>query len=102
MLLTRPMLKNKKTAFSLLKDSPFLSAQVIIETYNACYKKLKLSQSICEENTLFLCDISKVFAANDLVIKTAIAFKRKYQLSFLDSMIIASADILYSEVLLIQ
>lgn len=79
-----------------------ICSQVIIGTYNACYKKLKLASKVCEENTLYLCDIARVFEINAIVIRNAVFFKRKYLLSFLDAMIVSSAffssaTILYSE-----
>jgi predicted nucleic acid-binding protein len=82
---------HRHIAWDLIGRNPFISSQVIIETYNACNKKLKLSSEICEENTLFLCDIAQVYEINAAVIKTAVSFKRKYNFSFLDACIVASA-----------
>ncbi len=89
-------------ALDLISLSPAISPQVIIETYNACYRKLKLPQEVCEENTLFLCDITEVFPIDADVFRTAVKIKKKYGFSFLDSCIVASAymancSILYSE-----
>lgn len=74
----------------------------MIETYNACYKKLNLSQDICDKNTLLLCDISRVVQISEDVIREAISLKEKYRFSFLDACIVAAAfcgncSILYSE-----
>ncbi|MBI4648873.1 MAG: PIN domain-containing protein [Bacteroidia bacterium] len=94
--------EKQQKAFDLLKESPFLSSQVIIETYNACHKKLKLSQTVCEETVLFLTDICRLVEIKASTIRTAIFFKRKYGFSFLDLMFIsaaldASCSVLYSE-----
>ena len=94
-------LKREK-AFELMSKTPYLSSQVIIETYNACKRKLKLPVEVCEENTLFLCDIANVFAINAEVIKKAVSYQKTYLLSFLDACIVSSAihadcSILYSE-----
>ena len=75
----------RQNAFDLLGQFPCISLQVIIETYNACSKKLKFSQKICEENTLFLCDITEVVETSAKIIKTAVLFKNKYIMSFLDA-----------------
>lgn len=92
----------QQKAFDLLHDFPLISSQVIIESYNACYKKLKLSPYVCEQNILYLCDITRFYTINDTTIRKAVFFKRKYQLSFLDAVIVSSAffspaTILYSE-----
>ncbi|NCO54948.1 MAG: VapC toxin family PIN domain ribonuclease [Bacteroidetes bacterium CG02_land_8_20_14_3_00_31_25] len=94
--------KKQQKAFDLLKENPCLSSQVVIESYNACLKKLELTQKICEEYVLFLTNISRIVEINDKTICSAISIKRKYRFSFLDSMIVASAlasncKILYSE-----
>lgn len=70
----------QQVAFNLLENKPFVSSQVVIEIYNACYKKLKIEGSASK----------------------SIVFKNKYQLSFLDAIIVSSAystgtSILYSE-----
>lgn len=95
------VLKRQK-AFDLISQSPVISAQVIIETYNACYRKLKLNREVCEENTLILCDIAQVFEITPDTFKKAISLTKKYQFSFLDACIVASAimancTMLYSE-----
>jgi len=92
----------QQKAFEIISMFPFTSSQVIIETYNACYRKLKLPSEVCEETAEFLCDITQVTEITAEVIKNAISLKKKYLLSFLDACIVASAfhancDILYSE-----
>jgi predicted nucleic acid-binding protein len=92
----------RQKAFDLISQSPVISSQVVIETYNVCYKKLKLPEAVCEENTLFLCDLTEVAEMNTEVFKKVIELRRQYLFSFLDACIIASAclancSILYSE-----
>ena len=92
----------RKRALDLITQNPVISSQVIIETYNACYRKLKLPQTVCDENTLLLCDITHVTEITSGVIKKAVSLKREYNFSFLDACIISSAlhancAILYSE-----
>ena len=57
--------KKQQKAFDLLKENPCLSSQVVIESYNACLKKLELTQKICEEYVLFLTNISRIVEIND-------------------------------------
>ena len=93
--------KQDKALF-LLKDKPFISSQIIIETYLACSRKLKLPVAICDENTLILCDATTVVPIDSTIFTKALILKTKYQFSFLDSIIVASAlqaecSTLYSE-----
>jgi predicted nucleic acid-binding protein len=78
-------------ALLLLKDRPFISSQVVIETFNACSRKLKLPVAVCEENTRVLCGGSRLAPIDSRVFSTALMIKSKYQFSFLDSVIAASA-----------
>ena len=92
----------QQVAFNLLENKPFVSSQVIIETYNACYKKLKIEVHACESIVLHLCNITAIVEINDQIFRNAIIFKKKYQFSFLDAIIVSSAystgtSILYSE-----
>lgn len=94
--------RKQQISFNLLDKKPFVSSQVIIETFNACYKKLKIGQEACETIILHLCNITNIVEINEDVIRKSILFKRRYQFSFLDSMIVSSAyyarsSTLYSE-----
>lgn len=94
--------QKQQKAFDLLKKRPCISSQVVIETYNACLKKLELSQTVCEESVLYLVNICRIIEIKDATICSGIAIKRKYRFSFLDSMIVVSGleadcSILYSE-----
>jgi predicted nucleic acid-binding protein len=90
------------TAKALLSQHPCISSQVVIETFLACSRKLKIPQSTCEDNTRFLCDIASVTPIDSSVFNIALQLKNRFQFSFLDSVIVASAleancTILYSE-----
>lgn len=50
----------QQIAFNLLNNKPFVSSQVIIETCNACYKKLKIEAHACEAIVLHLCNITDI------------------------------------------
>lgn len=97
---TEPVKKEK--AKLILKDRPFISSQVVIETYLTCSRKLKLPLKVCDENTNFLCDITSIAPIDATIFSLALTIKTRYQFSFLDSTIIASAlhagcTTLYSE-----
>jgi predicted nucleic acid-binding protein len=94
--------KKQDKSFDLLKDKPYISSQVIIETYLACSRKLRLPTSICDENTLILCEATHVVPIDGVIFSTALKIKSKYQFSFLDAIIVAAAleaecTTLYSE-----
>jgi predicted nucleic acid-binding protein len=78
-------------ALLLLKQKPFISSQVVIETYNACLRKIKLPAAVCDENTLVLCEATRLVPIDSNVFLTAMMFKTKYQFSFLDSVIVSAA-----------
>lgn len=89
-------------ALLLLKHKPFISSQVVIETYNACIRKIKLPLAVCDENTLILCEAARLVPLDSSVFMTALMLKSKHQFSFLDSVIVAAAhqsdcETLYSE-----
>jgi predicted nucleic acid-binding protein len=92
----------REKAKSLLKKSACLSSQIIIETYLACSRKLKLPHTVCEENTRFLCDLCSLVQIDSAIFSLGLYIKSKYQFSFLDSVIVATAlqadcAVLYSE-----
>jgi len=67
--------EKQQKAFDLLKAHPFISLQVIIETYNACHKKMKLPETICEETVLYLTAICSIVEIKDATIRSAISLK---------------------------
>jgi len=94
--------KKQEIAFAILEQMPVLSSQVLIETYNASFRKLKLDATVCEENISILLDITLLFKMDEKAFCKAFALQHKYYLSFLDALIVASAldagcNILYSE-----
>lgn len=78
-------------ALRLLKDKPCISSQVIIETYMVCSRKLKLPPAKCEDITRLLCDITSIIPIQSIVFNIALQLKTKFQFSFLDAVIVASA-----------
>jgi len=73
-------------AIALLKDTtPRISSQVVIETYLACSRILKLPKEVCEQNVRMLCCMMDVFSIRSQDFELAICIKNQYQLSFLDS-----------------
>jgi predicted nucleic acid-binding protein len=50
-----------------------------------------LAASVCDENTAILCDITVLEQLDAIVLFKALEIKTKYQFSFLDSVIIATA-----------
>lgn len=92
----------KEKAKSVLKERPSISSHVVIQTYLTCFRKLKLPQQVCDGNTRFLCDITSIAPIDSSVFSLALTIKTRYQFSFLDSIVVASAlqagcTILYSE-----
>ena len=81
----------QQIAFDLLGTNAFISSQVVIETYNACKRKLKLPEIICEKTILALTEICRIVSINESTIIKAIELKNKYQFSFLYAVIVASA-----------
>ena len=69
------------TAKALLSQHPCISSQVVIETFLACSRKLKIPQSTCEDNTRFLCDITSITPIDSSVF--IIASNLKIGFSFL-------------------
>ena len=97
---TEPAKQEK--ALGLLENKPFISSQVIIETYLTCSRKLKLAESVCDENTTILGDITSIATIDEAVFVHALVVKERYKFSFLDSVIVATAlrvlcHTLYSE-----
>jgi predicted nucleic acid-binding protein len=85
-----------------LQNTPNISSEVIIETYNACLKKLKINELICQQMVSNLLSITNVCNIDSNVILKALFVKEKYKFSFLDCLIIATAlqsfcTILYTE-----
>lgn len=92
----------QEKALVLMNSQFIISPQVVIETYNVCSKKYKIAAADCEEIVLRLLEIGNMQEIDGGTILKAIMLKRKYQVSFLDSMILSAAlqakcTILYTE-----
>jgi len=95
-------LPKKSKAIELIKRSPFISPQVLIESMNICIRKLKLSKEQAFQNTFLLMQHCHYHPINISTFILAIDLSRKYQFSALDSIIIAAGlesgcKTLYSE-----
>ncbi|OHD14277.1 MAG: hypothetical protein A2086_09595 [Spirochaetes bacterium GWD1_27_9] len=92
----------KNISNSLINENPIISVQVINEVINICLKKLKLSKDESFDIGRFLIKRCVVSSIEITSIKFAMSISKSYQLSYWDSLIIASAlendcSILYSE-----
>jgi predicted nucleic acid-binding protein len=74
--------RKQEIAFSILNQTPVLSSQVLIETYNACFRKLKLSAEVCEAHILILTDIIQLFKIDEKVFHKAFAVQHRFGFSF--------------------
>ncbi len=95
-------LSKKKTAIDIIHLNPMLSSQVIIESLNACIRKLKLSKKISFKNAEYLMKNCQFMFINTTTFTKAFKISLKYNYSYLDSLIIATAlenncSTLYSE-----
>lgn len=87
---------------SLLNPESIISTQVVGENINACLKKLKLSREKSFSHGNFLLTQFQVVKIENHFFATAFDLLTRYQFSFWDSLIIATAlhsscGILYSE-----
>ena len=100
-LMDKDMEKKKKVA-SFMTDFHIISTQVIAENVNACLKSLKLSKEKSYNHGLELLEKFNVVMLNPSTFHSVFMISNKYQLSWWDSLIVASAlenncEILYSE-----
>jgi predicted nucleic acid-binding protein len=92
----------KERVQQLLRPDFFISTQVISENINVCLKKLKLSKETSFQHAKGLLDRFIVLTIEKRTISLCLEISTKYQLSYWDSLIIATAiegncDLLYSE-----
>lgn len=94
----------KKNKAEELLAMPFtvISSQVLNETINVSIKKFRLSQQRIIDHINFLSSSCEVVTVSEMLQRKAIALHFRYQISYYDSLIIASAlqagcTILYSE-----
>ena len=84
--------KLKKEKVTLLLDPTFtISTQVVAENINVCLKKLKLTKEKAFDHGNFLLTKFNVIAIEKAFFPIAFQIAIKYQLSFWDSLILASA-----------
>ena len=100
-LMDKDMEKKKKVA-SFMTDFHIISTQVVAENVNACLKSLKLSKEKSYNHGLELLEKFNVVMLNPSTFHSVFMISNKYQLSWWDSLIVASAlenncEILYSE-----
>jgi predicted nucleic acid-binding protein len=89
-------------AAPLFVDSPVISTQVLSETANVASKRLAQSASEIRKLISSLETICRVEIISLVTIHTALEIRERYNFSWYDSLIVASAleaecDILYSE-----
>ncbi len=92
----------KEKANMLLHPDYLISSQVVGENVNACLKSLKLSKEVAFDHGDFIMSKLKLVPILPPTLKLAFLISNKYQLSWWDSLIVASAlenncEILYSE-----
>ena len=95
-------IEKKKKVVSFFFDEYIISTQVVTENVNACLRSLKFSKEKAFEHGQGLINKFKVVQLAPSTIELAFMISNKYQLSWWDSLIIASAlenncKTLYSE-----
>jgi predicted nucleic acid-binding protein len=83
--------EKKEIALSLLNSNSIISTQVVNENVNVCLKKLKLPKQICFEHGRNLMSACSVVPINKSTIVIAFRVFDKYQFSYWDSLVVASA-----------
>jgi len=94
--------RKKETAKSLLRALPIISTQVINETVNVCFRKLKFSGDRISRLINLLKSECKIIQIDLGTIELAIFIVDRYGYSYFDSLMIASSlenncCILYTE-----
>ena len=95
-------LNKKKRSLELLNLLCMISTQVLSEISNVCFKKLNFSEAKVSTIIKKAIDSCDTFIVNEATIQQAIFIKNRYEYSYYDSLILASAlesdcSILYSE-----
>ena len=73
--------KQQKAVNLLRKLSPCISSQVLIESFLACRKKLKLPEEVCISNVLYLKGVCLLKNITGITVELAIEIKKKYKYS---------------------
>ena len=92
----------REKALNILDSNPVISVQVVNENVMACVKKLKMSRADAFEHGRRLMSNCAVTSLNESAVHHAFSISTKYNYSFWDSLILASAlenncTIIYSE-----
>ena len=100
-LVDNDLVKREK-ATTLLNPDFIISSQVVAENVNACLKKLKFTKEVAFDHGDFIMSKLKFVPILPTTLKLAFIISKKYQLSWWDSLIVASAlesncETLYSE-----
>lgn len=95
-------IEKRKQSIELISCHPFISAQVLNETANTLIRKFSMPINDIKVIIKRLTIECKVKPLTEKIHFSALTIKERYQFSFYDSLIIASAlesgcDILYSE-----
>ncbi len=100
-LVDMDLVKREKVV-QLISPNIIISTQVVTENINACLKSLKLPDEEAYDHGQALLEEFNVVDIHPSTLQMAIKIRRKYQLSWWDSLIIATAlenhcETLYSE-----
>ena len=92
----------REKALSILDSNPIITVQVVNENVMACLKKLKMSKADSFEHGRRLMNNCTVSSLNESVVHYAFSISIKYNYSYWDSLILASAlenkcSIIFSE-----
>ena len=95
-------INKQNTAITLLNNNFIISPQVIIATYNALKRKKIVLPTQLDDVVIMLLNTATIVPFDNKIISNGLFIKNKYQLSFLDSLIISAAlmancTVLYSE-----
>ena len=92
----------KVKAMELLEEGGTISTQTLTENANVCLRKFKLANSTVRKHLLMLVKYCKVVQINSNSVFEALYIAERYQYSFYDSLVIATAlsngcEVLFSE-----
>jgi predicted nucleic acid-binding protein len=92
----------KQIVQNLISPEQFISTQVVVENVNVCLKKFNLNKPDAFSHGKNLLQNFNIILVDTDIIKNSFVLSERYQLSYWDSLIIASAplnncNILYSE-----
>ncbi len=94
--------ERRDIAAGLLQEGHFISTQVVAENINICLKKLKMSKENAFRHGALLLEAFQVLQITEHTLRLAFEISSRYQLSFWDSLIVATAlenncNMLFSE-----